>query len=49
MPDSRPNVLIILSDDLGWFDVGCYHQGIMGSRTPNIDRIAAEAKGIGNT
>ena len=42
MPDSRPNVLIILSDDLGWFDVGCYHQGVMGSRTPNIDRIAGE-------
>jgi arylsulfatase len=42
MPDSKPNVLIILSDDVGWFDVGCYHQGMMGSRTPNIDRIAAE-------
>jgi arylsulfatase len=49
MPDSRPNVLIILSDDLGWFDLGCYHQGMIGGRTPNIDRIAAEAKGIGNT
>jgi len=42
MPDSKPNVLIILADDIGWFDLGCYHQGMMGSRTPNIDRIAAE-------
>jgi arylsulfatase A-like enzyme len=42
MPDSKPNVLIIVGDDVGWFDVGCYHQGMMGSRTPNIDRIAAE-------
>jgi arylsulfatase len=42
MPAGKPNVLVILSDDVGWFDVSCYHQGIMGSRTPNIDRIAAE-------
>jgi arylsulfatase len=42
MPDGRPNVLIILADDIGWFDVSCYHQGVMGSHTPNIDRLAAE-------
>ena len=41
MPEGKPNVLIIIGDDVGWFDVGCYHQG-MGGRTPNIDRIAAE-------
>jgi hypothetical protein len=37
-----PNVVAILSDDIGWFDVGAYHRGIMGTRTPNIDRIARE-------
>jgi arylsulfatase A-like enzyme len=37
-----PNVLLILSDDVGWFDIGAYHRGLMGCRTPNIDRIAAE-------
>ena len=42
MPEQRPNVLVILADDVGWFDVGCYHQGIMGTTTPHIDRIAAE-------
>jgi len=42
MPASKPNVLVILADDLGWFDLSCYHQGLMGGRTPNIDRIAAE-------
>jgi arylsulfatase A-like enzyme len=42
MPENRQNVLIILADDVGWFDVGCYHQGMMGGRTPHIDRIAAE-------
>jgi arylsulfatase len=38
----QPNVLVIVGDDVGWFDVGCYHQGIMGGRTPNIDRVADE-------
>jgi arylsulfatase len=31
-----------MADDIGWFDVGCYHRGIMGTETPNIDRIARE-------
>src|SRR4051794_38205863 len=31
-----------MADDIGWFDVGAYHRGIMGCRTPNIDRIADE-------
>jgi arylsulfatase len=41
MPNSKPNVLVILADDVGWSDLSCYHQGMMGSRTPNIDRIAS--------
>jgi arylsulfatase len=41
MPPDKPNVLLILADDIGWFDVSAYHRGIMGCRTPNIDRIAA--------
>jgi arylsulfatase A-like enzyme len=42
MPTDKPNILLILCDDIGWFDVGAYHRGIMGTTTPNIDRIAAE-------
>ena len=42
MTTEKPNVLLILADDIGWFDVGAYHRGIMGTTTPNIDRIAAE-------
>ena len=38
----KPNVLLILADDIGWFDVGAYHRGMMGAPTPNIDRIARE-------
>ena len=40
--EQKPNVLLIMADDVGWFDVGAYHRGIMGSPTPNIDRIAHE-------
>ena len=38
----HPNILFIMSDDIGWFNVSCYNHGVMGYRTPNIDRIAAE-------
>ena len=39
---SKPNILFIMSDDIGWFNLSCYNHGIMGYRTPNIDRIASE-------
>ena len=38
----QPNILIIWGDDIGWFNPSCYHHGIMGYQTPNIDRIAKE-------
>ena len=38
----QPNIVFIMADDIGWFNLGCYHQGMMASRTPNLDRIAAE-------
>jgi arylsulfatase A-like enzyme len=40
--NTKPNILLIVADDLGWFDVGAYHRGIMGAPTSNIDRIAHE-------
>jgi arylsulfatase A-like enzyme len=42
MPNGKPNVLLIMADDIGWFDVGAYHRGMMGGETPNIDRICNE-------
>ncbi|HEY7065173.1 MAG TPA: arylsulfatase [Chloroflexota bacterium] len=38
----KPNILFIMADDIGWFNASCYNNGIMGYRTPNIDRIARE-------
>lgn len=38
----QPNIIMIMGDDIGWFNVGAYHQGIMAGRTPNLDRLAAE-------
>jgi arylsulfatase A-like enzyme len=38
----KPNILFIMADDIGWFNVSAYNLGIMGYRTPNIDRIAKE-------
>ena len=41
-PPGRPNILFIMGDDIGWLNIGAYHRGIMASRTPNLDRLAAE-------
>ena len=38
----KPNVLIIWGDDIGYWNVSAYNQGMMGYKTPNIDRIAKE-------
>ena len=42
MATKKPNILIIWGDDIGWFNVSAYNHGIMGYRTPNIDRVARE-------
>jgi len=38
----KPNILFIMSDDVGIWNVSAYHRGMMGGSTPNIDRIAKE-------
>jgi arylsulfatase len=42
MPRGRPNILVIWGDDIGITNLSCYSDGLMGYRTPNIDRIANE-------
>ena len=38
----RPNIVAIMGDDIGWFNIGAYHRGIMAGRTPNLDQLASE-------
>ncbi len=37
-----PNILVIMGDDIGWFNIGAYNQGIMSGKTPNLDRLASQ-------
>jgi len=40
--DKKPNILVIMGDDVGWFNIGAYHQGIMSGKTANLDKLAAD-------
>jgi arylsulfatase A-like enzyme len=40
--EKKPNILVIWGDDIGGFNISAYNQGLMGYRTPNIDRIATD-------
>jgi arylsulfatase len=41
-PPQKPNILVIMGDDIGYWNISAYNRGQMGYRTPNIDRIANE-------
>ncbi len=41
-PASKPNIIVIMGDDVGWFNIGAYHQGMMAGKTPHLDQLAAE-------
>jgi arylsulfatase len=36
----QPNIIVIMGDDVGWYNIGAYHLGVMTQTTPNIDRMA---------
>ncbi len=38
----KPNILVVMGDDVGWYNIGAYHQGIMSGKTPNLDKLAAQ-------
>ena len=40
--EKKPNILVIMGDDVGWFNIGAYHQGIMSGKTPNLDKLASQ-------
>ncbi|SIO60350.1 arylsulfatase [Singulisphaera sp. GP187] len=40
----KPNIVFIMGDDVGWFNIGAYHRGMMAGKTPNLDKMAAQGK-----
>jgi arylsulfatase len=38
----KPNIVVIMGDDVGWFNIGAYHRGIMSGKTPNLDKLARQ-------
>lgn len=38
----KPNIIVIMGDDIGWSNIGVYNQGIMAGRTPNLDTLASQ-------
>jgi hypothetical protein len=39
----KANILILWGDDIGWYNISAYKLGVMGYRTPNIDRVGGRA------
>ena len=42
MAINQPNIVVIMSDDVGVWNIGAYHRGMMAGRTPNLDKLASE-------
>ena len=40
--EGKPNIVVIMGDDVGVWNIGAYHRGMMAGRTPNLDRLAAQ-------
>ena len=38
----QPNIVVIMGDDIGIWNIGAYHRGMMAGRTPNLDKLASE-------
>ena len=40
--ERKPNIVVIMGDDVGVWNIGAYHRGMMAGRTPNLDRLASQ-------
>ena len=41
-PQQKPNIVVIMGDDIGMWNIGAYHRGLMAGKTPNLDALAKE-------
>jgi arylsulfatase A-like enzyme len=42
LAQTKPNIVVIMGDDIGMWNIGAYSRGLMAGRTPNLDKMAAE-------
>ncbi len=40
--EKKPNIIVIMGDDIGMWNIGAYHRGMMAGKTPNLDKLAKE-------
>ncbi|HEY2574464.1 MAG TPA: sulfatase-like hydrolase/transferase, partial [Verrucomicrobiaceae bacterium] len=40
--DKKPNIVFIMGDDIGMWNIGAYHRGMMAGRTPHLDKLAKQ-------
>jgi arylsulfatase A-like enzyme len=40
--EKQPNIVVIMGDDIGMWNIGAYHRGLMAGKTPNLDKLAKE-------
>jgi arylsulfatase A-like enzyme len=40
--EKKPNIVVIMGDDIGMWNIGAYHRGLMAGKTPNLDKLAKE-------
>ena len=40
--EKKPNIVVIMGDDIGMWNIGAYHRGMMAGKTPNLDKIAKQ-------
>ena len=44
LAQSKPNIVVIMGDDIGRWNIGAYHRGLMAGRTPHIDTLARDGQ-----
>jgi len=40
--EKKPNIVVIMADDIGWSNIGAYNMGMMAGKTPNLDKMAKQ-------
>ncbi len=40
--EKKPNIVVVMGDDIGMWNIGAYHRGMMAGKTPNLDKLAKE-------